>query len=143
MILVTGGAGYIGNHTLIELDKAGFNFLVIDNLSNSNIEAIKRVEKIIGKKIDFIKGDIRDEKLLRKIFCENHIDSVIYFAGLKAVGESVEKPLEYYENNVCGSINLLEVMKEFNCKKFVFSSLAKGFLGWKVKIGIDEMCESS
>ena len=124
MILVTGGAGYIGSHTLIELDKAGFSFVVLDNLSNSNIEAIKRVEKIIGKKIDFIKGDIRDKELLEKIFKKRNIDSVIHFAGLKAVGESIKKPLEYYENNVCGTINLLEVMKEFNVKKIVFSSSA-------------------
>ena len=124
MILVTGGAGYIGSHTLIELDKAGFSFVVLDNLSNSNIEAIRRVEKIIGKKIDFIKGDIRDKELLEKIFKERDIDSVIHFAGLKAVGESVKKPLEYYENNVCGTINLLEIMKKFNVKKIVFSSSA-------------------
>ena len=123
-ILVTGGAGYIGSHTLIELDKAGFDFIVLDNLSNSNIEAIKRVEKIINKQIEFIKGDIRDKALLKQIFDENKIDSVIHFAGLKAVGESVAKPLEYYENNVCGTNSLLEVMKEFEVKKFVFSSSA-------------------
>ncbi len=124
MILVTGGAGYIGSHTLIELNDAGFDFIVLDNLSNSSQEAIKRVEKIINKKIKFIKGDIRDKELLRKIFKENEIDSVIHFAGLKAVGESVEKPLVYYENNVCGTNTLLEVMKEFDVKKFVFSSSA-------------------
>jgi len=124
LILVTGGAGYIGSHTLIELDKAGFDFIVLDNLSNSSEEAIKRVEKIINKKIEFIKGDIRDKELLREIFSENEIDSVIHFAGLKAVGESVQKPLEYYENNVCGTNTLLEVMKEFDVKKFVFSSSA-------------------
>ena len=124
LILVTGGAGYIGSHTLIELDKAGFDFIVLDNLSNSSKEAIKRVEKIINKKIEFIIGDIRDKELLRKIFSENEIDSVIHFAGLKAVGESVQKPLEYYENNVCGTNTLLEVMKEFDVKKFVFSSSA-------------------
>ena len=124
MILVTGGAGYIGSHTLIELDKAGFDFIVLDNLSNSSQEAIRRVEKIINKKIPFVKGDIRDKELLREIFKENKIDSVIHFAGLKAVGESVEKPLVYYENNVCGTNNLLKVMKEFGVKKFVFSSSA-------------------
>ena len=124
LILVTGGAGYIGSHTLIELDKAGFDFLVLDNLSNSSEEAIRRVEEIINKKIPFVKGDIRDKELLREIFKENRIDSVIHFAGLKAVGESVEKPLMYYENNVCGTNNLLEVMKEFGVKKFVFSSSA-------------------
>jgi len=124
LILVTGGAGYIGSHTLIELDKAGLDFIVLDNLSNSNEEAIRRVEKIINKKVIFIKGDIRDKKLLREIFSKYKIDSIIHFAALKAVGESVSKPLEYYENNVCGSIVLLEVMKEFNVKKFVFSSSA-------------------
>ena len=124
MILVTGGAGYIGSHTLIELAEANFEFVVLDNLSNSSEEAIRRVEKIIDKKIFFIKGDIRDKKLLRKIFNDFEIDSVIHFAGLKAVGESVEKPLEYYENNVCGTNTLLEIMKEFDVKKFVFSSSA-------------------
>ena len=124
MILVTGGAGYIGSHTLIELNEAGFDFIVLDNFSNSSEEAIKRVEKIINKKIPFLKGDIRDKEGLRKIFRDFEIESVIHFAALKAVGESVEKPLEYYENNVCGTINLLEVMKEFNVKKFVFSSSA-------------------
>ncbi len=137
MILVTGGAGYIGSHTLIELSDAGFDFIVLDNLSNSSVEAIKRVEKIINKKIDFIKGDIRDKELLKKIFKENKIDSVIHFAGLKAVGESVEKPLEYYENNVCGTISLLEVMKKFDVKKFVFSSSATVY-GEPKKIPVTE-----
>jgi len=123
-ILVTGGAGYIGSHTLVELSSAGFEFIVLDNLSNSNLEAIKRVEKIIGKSIEFIKGDIRDKKLLNEIFTKYNIDSVIHFAGLKAVGESVAKPLEYYDNNINGTIKLLEVMKEHNCKKIVFSSSA-------------------
>ena len=123
-ILVTGGAGYIGSHTLIELNNARFDFIVLDNLSNSSLEAVNRVENIINKNITFIQGDIRDKNLLQKIFSENKIDSVIHFAGLKAVGESVANPLEYYENNVCGSNTLLEVMKEFNCKKFVFSSSA-------------------
>ena len=137
MILVTGGAGYIGSHTLIELEKAGFDFLVLDNLSNASKEAIRRVEKIIGKKIKFIKGDIRDKEKLRKVFSESKIDGVIHFAALKAVGESVSKPLEYYENNVCGSINLLEVMKEFNVKKFVFSSSATVY-GEPEKIPVTE-----
>ena len=123
-ILVTGGAGYIGSHTLVELSSAGLEFIVLDNLSNSNLEAIKRVEKIIGKSIEFIKGDIRDKELLNEIFTKYNIDSVIHFAGLKAVGESVAKPLEYYDNNVNGTITLLEVMKEHNCKKIVFSSSA-------------------
>ena len=108
-ILISGGAGYIGSHTLIALSEAGY-----DNLSNSSKESIKRVEKIINK--SFEEGDIRDKELLKKY----NIDSVIHFAGLKAV----EKPLEYYDNNVVGTLRLLEVMKEFGCKKIVFSSSA-------------------
>ena len=123
-ILVTGGAGYIGSHTLIELSSAGLDFIVYDNLSNSSKEALKRVEQIIGKSVEFIKGDIRDKKLLNEIFTKYNIDSIIHFAGLKAVGESVAKPLEYYDNNVGGTLTLLEVMKEHNCKKVVFSSSA-------------------
>lgn len=124
MILITGGAGYIATHTLVELKKANFDFVVYDNLSNSSKEALKRVKKITGAKIKFVKGDIRDKKALRKVFKKYSIDSVIHFAGLKAVGESVAKPLKYYDNNVVGTIKLLEVMREFDCKKIVFSSSA-------------------
>ena len=123
-ILITGGAGYIGSHTLIELNNAGYEFIVYDNLSNSSEESLKRVEKIMGKNITFIQGDIRDTKKLQEVFSKYQIESVIHFAGLKAVGESVEKPLEYYDNNVVGTLRLLEVMKEFKCKKIVFSSSA-------------------
>lgn len=123
-ILVTGGAGYIGSHTLVELSDAGYEFVVYDNLCNSSKVAIKRVEKIIKKEVVFVEGDIRDTDNLRNVFKRYDIDSVIHFAGLKAVGESVKKPLMYYQNNVCGSITLFEVMKEFNCKKIVFSSSA-------------------
>jgi len=123
-ILITGGAGYIGSHTLIELSNAGYDFVVYDNLSNSSKESIKRVEKIINKPIIFQEGDIRDKKSLQNLFETHNIDSVIHFAGLKAVGESVEKPLEYYNNNIYGTLILLEVMKEFGCKKIVFSSSA-------------------
>ncbi len=123
-ILITGGAGYIGSHTLIALSEASYDFVVYDNLSNSSKESIKRVEKIINKSISLEEGDIRDKELLKKVFEKYDIDSVIHFAGLKAVGESVEKPLEYYDNNIVGTIRLLEVMKEFNCKKIVFSSSA-------------------
>ena len=124
MILITGGAGYIATHTLIELKKANFDFVVYDNFSNSSKEALKRVKKITGAKVKFVKGDIRDKKALRKVFKTYNIDSVIHFAGLKAVGESVAKPLKYYDNNVVGTIKLLEVMREFDCKKIVFSSSA-------------------
>ena len=124
MILVTGGAGYIATHTLVELHNNGYKFVVYDNLSNSSVEAIKRVERIIGQKIDFEIGDIRDKEKLHRLFLSYKIDSVIHFAGLKAVGESVEKPLEYYDNNVNGTLVLLEVMQESNCKNIVFSSSA-------------------
>lgn len=123
-ILVTGGSGYIGSHTLIELSKAGYDFVVYDNLSNSSKESIKRVEKIIDKSIIFEQGDIRNTQRLNEIFQKYSIDSVIHFAGLKAVRESVEKPLSYYDNNVVGTLRLLEVMKDNNCKKIVFSSSA-------------------
>ncbi len=124
MILVTGGAGYIGSHTLIELDSAGKDFVVYDNLSNSSKESLKRVEQIIGKSVKFIEGDIRDKKRLKELFSSYSIDCVIHFAGLKAVGESVEKPLEYYDNNVAGTLRLLEAMREAECKQIVFSSSA-------------------
>ena len=123
-ILITGGAGYIGSHTLVELSSVGYEFMVYDNLSNSSKEALKRVETITGKSVEFVEGDIRDKKLLQEVFSKNSIDSVIHFAGLKVIGESVEKPLEYYDNNVNGTLTLLEVMKEYNCKKIVFSSSA-------------------
>lgn len=123
-ILITGGAGYIGSHTLISLANAGYDFVVFDNLSNSSKKSIKRVEKIIKKPIAFEKGDIRDSKALDKVFKKYKIDSVIHFAGLKAVGESVTQPLEYYDNNIVGTLRLLEVMKKHNCKKIVFSSSA-------------------
>ncbi|RLA70265.1 MAG: UDP-glucose 4-epimerase GalE [Epsilonproteobacteria bacterium] len=124
MVLVTGGAGYIGSHTCIALDEAGFDFVVFDNLCNSSKESLLRVEKIIGKSVKFIEGDIRNASDLQKAFDNYGIDSVIHFAGLKAVGESVEKPLEYYDNNINGTIVLADVMKKNDCKKIVFSSSA-------------------
>ena len=124
MILVTGGAGYIGSHTCIELLEAGFQLVVLDNLSNSLVESLKRVEKITGRTIEFIEGDIRNRPLVRSLFEQFDIDAVIHFAGLKAVGESVEKPLMYYDNNVSGSVALFQVMAEFGCKNLVFSSSA-------------------
>ena len=123
-VLVTGGAGYIGSHTLVELLNAGHSAIVIDNLMNSKKESINRVEKITGKKVKFYQGDIRDKKILDKIFEENKIDSVINFAGLKAVGESCAKPLEYYENNIEGLLQLVFSMRDHNVKNLVFSSSA-------------------
>ena len=123
-ILVTGGAGYIGSHTCIEMQNAGYDVIVIDNLDNSSDESLKRVEKITGKPVKFYEEDVRDKDALRKIFSENKIDAVIHFAGLKAVGESVREPIMYYDNNLISTINLIEVMTEFNCKKIVFSSSA-------------------
>jgi UDP-glucose 4-epimerase len=123
-ILVTGGAGYIGSHTLISLHEAGHEFVVYDNLCNSSKQSLKAVEKITNKTIIFEQGDIRDKKALKNVFKKYEIDSVIHFAGLKAVGESLEKPLEYYDNNITGTQRLLEVMKEYKCKKIVFSSSA-------------------
>ena len=123
-ILVTGGAGYIGSHTCIALHQAGYDVVVYDNLSNSSIEAINRASKLAGQPIEFIEGDIRDAKLLKQVFAEHDFFGVIHFAGLKAVGESVAKPLLYYNNNVSGTIILLEVMAEANVKNLVFSSSA-------------------
>ncbi|AKG06913.1 UDP-glucose 4-epimerase [Moraxella bovoculi] len=123
-ILVTGGAGYIGSHTLIELIKAGYTPVVYDNLSNSSLVAIGRVQKIVGTQIAFIKGDVLDKDHLERIFDEHDFFGVIHFAGLKAVGESVAKPLKYYQNNVTGTLNLLEVMKDKGVTNFIFSSSA-------------------
>lgn len=123
-ILVTGGVGYIGTHTLICLYRAGYKAVVIDNLSNSVPEALHRTERIIGEKVPFYEADVRDEEALEKVFRENAIDAVIHFAGLKAVGESVEKPIEYYDCNLNSTITLLKVMRKHNCKRFVFSSSA-------------------
>lgn len=124
MILVTGGAGYIGSHTCIELDKAGLDFVVYDNLCNSSKESLKRVSEIIAKEVKFVEGDIRNKEQLQEVFERYNIDSVIHFAGLKAVGESVEKPLQYYDNNIVGTLRLCEVMAANGCKKIVFSSSA-------------------
>jgi len=124
MVLVTGGAGYIGSHTCIALHEAGFDFIVFDNLCNSSSESLQRIEKIISKKIKFIEGDIRSKEDMQKAFEMYEIDSVIHFAGLKAVGESVELPLKYYDNNISGTLVLLKVMQEYNCKTIVFSSSA-------------------
>ncbi|WP_413307799.1 UDP-glucose 4-epimerase GalE [Bacillus sp. 1P10SD] len=123
-ILITGGAGYIGSHTCLELLNAGHEIVVIDNFSNSNPESLERVCKLTGKDFKTYFVDLLDKEMLEKVFLENEIEAVIHFAGLKAVGESVELPLLYYQNNITGTLNLLEVMKHFNVKKLVFSSSA-------------------
>lgn len=123
-ILVTGGTGYIGSHTCIELIESGYEVVVIDNLCNSSLESLKRVEEITGSNIPFYRVDVRDRAALTQVFEEYDFDGVIHFAGLKAVGESVEKPIEYYDSNVGGTFILAEVMRDFNCKMFVFSSSA-------------------
>ncbi len=139
-ILVTGGAGYIGSHTLVELIKKGYETVVIDNLYNSSEKSLDRVEAITGVKPKFYFGDVRDEDLLRRIFTENEIEYVIHFAGLKAVGESCKKPLFYYDNNLNGTLVLVKVMTEFNCKKLVFSSSATVY-GTPERLPLDETCK--
>lgn len=123
-ILVTGGAGYIGSHTVVELLGSGHTVVVVDNLANSSLESIKRAEEITGKNVIFYKLDIRDKSALKNVFSTNTIDAVIHFAGLKAVGESTKKPLDYYDTNVYGSIVLIEVMAECGVQKLIFSSSA-------------------
>ena len=128
-VLVTGGAGYIGSHTCVELIAAGHEPVVIDNLCNSNPESLNRVKQITGKEVPFYEGDVRDERLLNTIFSEHDIGCVIHFAGLKAVGESVAKPLEYYENNLCSTMTLCRVMGKRGVKRIVFSSSATVYSG--------------
>ncbi|MCD7033144.1 UDP-glucose 4-epimerase GalE [Metabacillus sp. GX 13764] len=123
-ILLTGGAGYIGSHTCVELLNAGQEIVVLDNLSNSKIEALKRVSEITGKGLAFYHGDLLDKETVEKVFIQNPIEAVIHFAGFKAVGESVENPLAYYQNNISGSLVLFEIMKSFGVKNLVFSSSA-------------------
>ncbi len=123
-ILVTGGAGFIGSHTCVELLNAGYEIVVVDNLYNSSEKSLDRVRELTGKDFQFYPFDIRDKENMRKIFEDHKIDACIHFAGLKAVGESVRKPLEYYDNNIGGTIALCEVMREYGCKKIVFSSSA-------------------
>ena len=138
-ILVTGGAGYIGSHTCVELLNAGYGVIVLDNLSNSSPKSLERVEKLTGKKVTFYKGDILDRQILNEIFEKEQIDSCIHFAGLKAVGESVAKPWEYYENNISGTLTLVDVMRQHNCKNIIFSSSATVY-GDPVQIPITEEC---
>lgn len=124
MILVTGGTGYIGSHTVVELIQSGYDVCIVDNLSNSSIDVLDKIKEITGIKPHFVKMDIRDKLGLEELFSSIKFDAVIHFAGLKAVGESVEKPLEYYDNNVGGTINLLKIMRKYGCSKIVFSSSA-------------------
>ena len=128
-VLVTGGAGYIGSHTCVELIEAGHTPIVIDNLSNSNPESLHRVAEITSKTVEFIEGDVRDEALLEKIFAEHEISCAIHFAGLKAVGESVAKPMEYYQNNLDATLTLCKVMAKHNVKRIIFSSSATVYSG--------------
>lgn len=141
-ILVTGGSGFIGSHTVVELLNKGYGVIVMDNLCNSSLESLKRVEKITGKKVKFYETDIRDRTGTEKIFQENKIDAVIHFAGLKAVGESCQIPLKYYENNIGGTVILLEVMEKYNVKKIIFSSSATVY-GTPERLPLDEECHLS
>ncbi len=141
-ILVTGGAGYIGSHTIIELYQCGYEVVVVDNLSNSSTVSLDRIQQITGRKVPFVKADVLDKDALRKVFAEYSIESVIHFAGLKAVGESVEQPLRYYENNVMGTISLCQVMTEFECFNLVFSSSATVY-GDPATVPIDETFPTS
>ena len=136
-ILVLGGAGYIGSHTVVELLENGYNCVIFDNLSNSNPIVVDRIEKITGKRPEFIKGDILDEEALDKVFSSYKFDCVINFAGLKAVGESVQKPLEYYHNNISGAINVLKVMRKHEVFNFIFSSSATVY-GTPKSVPVDE-----
>ena len=138
-ILVTGGAGFIGSHTVIELQNAGYDVVVVDNLVNSSEKSLERVEKITGKKVPFYKVDILDREGLNEVFAKEKIDSCIHFAGLKAVGESVQKPWEYYENNIAGTLTLVDVMRKHNVKNIIFSSSATVY-GDPAMIPITEEC---
>ena len=123
-ILVTGAAGYIGSHTMVELLNNNYEVIGIDNFVNSKKEVVGKIEKVSGKKFKFIEGDVRNLEILNKIFQENDIEAVIHFAGLKAVGESVSMPIEYYDNNINSTLSLIKVMKNYRCRKFIFSSSA-------------------
>ena len=140
-ILVTGGAGFIGSHTVVELLNGGYDVVVVDNLVNSNRESLERVERITGKKVAFYEGDVRDGALLDRIFREYAVDWVIHFAGLKAVGESCRKPVEYYANNLCGTLTLVDAMRRHCCKKIVFSSSATVY-GTPERLPLDETCRT-
>ena len=138
-ILVTGGVGFIGSHTVVELQNAGYDVVVLDNLCNANPKVLDRIEAITGKKVPFYQADIRDREALNEIFDKESIDSVIHFAGLKAVGESVQKPLEYYDNNISGTLVLVDVIRKHGCKNIIFSSSATVY-GDPAFVPITEEC---
>ena len=138
-ILVTGGAGYIGSHTVVELYNAGYEAVIVDNLSNSSRESLKRIEELTGRQIKFYEADIRDRQAMDRIFEENKFDSVIHFAGLKAVGESTVKPIEYYDNNIGGTLTLVQSMRDHGVKNIVFSSSATVY-GDPAFVPITEEC---
>ncbi len=138
-ILVTGGAGYIGSHTCVELLNAGYDVVIIDNLYNSNQKAVDRIEEITGKKVKFYPDDMMDRAAVKRVFDENQIDAVIHFAGLKAVGESVHKPIEYYRTNIGSTLNLTDEMRAHGCKNIIFSSSATVY-GDPAEIPITENC---
>lgn len=140
-ILLPGGAGYIGSHTAIELLKEGKEIVIIDDFSNSNPQVLEAIKKITGKDFKFYEMDYRNKEKLEKVFEENNIEAVINFAGFKAVGESVEKPIEYYTNNISGALVLLDTMRKYNCKKFIFSSSATVY-GEPERIPLTEDCKT-
>lgn len=142
-ILVTGGAGFIGSHTSVELLESGYDIVIVDNFSNSKPEALNRIKKITGKDFKFYEADLLDLDAMNKIFSENNIDAVIHFAGLKAVGESVRKPVEYYHNNITGTLMLIKAMKAANVKKIVFSSSATVYGMYNKAPYVEEMPTSA
>ena len=141
-ILVTGGCGYIGSHTVLELLNKNYDVVVVDNFSNSSFESIRRVQKITGKEVTFYEADIRDREAMEKIFATHKFDAVIHFAAFKAVGESCRLPLKYYENNISGTVSLLQVMEKYNVKKIIFSSSATVY-GDPERLPLDENCRLS
>ena len=141
-VLVTGGCGYIGSHTVLELLNKEYQVVVVDNFSNSSFEALKRVQDITGKRVTFYETDIRDEQKMDEIFSVHTVDAVIHFAAFKAVGESCKMPLKYYENNISGTVSLLKVMEKHNVKKIIFSSSATVY-GDPERLPLDENCRLS
>ena len=141
-ILVTGGCGYIGSHTVLELLNKGYQVVVVDNLSNSSVESLRRVQELTGKTVTFYEKDVRDREAMEAIFTAHKFDAVIHFAAFKAVGESCKLPLKYYENNISGTVSLLQVMEKFGVKKMIFSSSATVY-GTPERLPLDENCHLS